>query len=598
MMLQKSNSSFRVAKRLILLTSVIISAGCGSSEVADRTVDEFQAYAATALPSFSESELKAFATAVDLNGDGIISNTEFTNRFIVLREFTANNSPQPDSSANPTEGPTNDLKSVSTVIPALTNSEQATVLLITANELAAAWKPFAEWKTQGGKVTKIITVQKIKEDYEATNIQEKIRLCVRDHIDRQGTRWVVLGGDSLSGANGLIPGGHRTMHAQEPEGIPTDIVYLSKTNWDADGDGVYGEWEEDRKAISYPDGQIGLGRIPVRTADDVRAFTEKVIAYESRYPTNDFARQMIYTCTDSPAYPKVRRSWDSHVSKVWKEGEVNRFFSKATPWDKDDEPGSYDLSAENLLSLLNKKTTGKLHIHGHGHLPAWVLERSMFTAKHVGQLKNDGAYPLITTVSCNTGEYDSEDDPSIVESMIRQPNGGTVAIVAPIRTGKPHFHKPSDFRLMVLEGKLDGTTMTMTRYWSHGLGSGLTTGEALMKAKADMTDDAVKTAGYHLCICELNLLGDPTLDMRAKIPRMPQIIVPKSVGQGKQTVNITTDAPGSTVCLWKGKEVYEVRAADAKGKTTFDITTKTTGTLLATVSGANLNRVTAQIQVK
>lgn len=210
--------------------------------------------------------------------------------------------------------------------------------------------------------------------------------------------------------------------------------------------------------------------LPVPTAADVATFTDKVVAYESKYPTSDFAKQMIYTCTSSPAYPKVHNSWDGYVSNVWADGKVGRFFSHETPWDKDGQPGSYQLTAENLVDLINNKTTGKLHIHGHGLLPSWFLERSAFTAKHVAQLKNDGACPLVTTVSCHTGEYDSETDPSIVESMIRHAKGGSVAIVAPIRTGKPHFHNRSDMRLMVTEGKLDGTTQTMTRYWCNGLG--------------------------------------------------------------------------------------------------------------------------------
>ena len=210
---------------------------------------------------------------------------------------------------------------------------------------------------------------------------------------------------------------------------------------------------------------------------------------------------MIYTCTDSPAYPKVRRSWDDHVSKAWPKGEARRFFNTETPWDEEGKPGSHDLSASNLVDLFNQKSTGKLHIHGHGLLPLWVLEKSKFTKKHVARLENSGAYPLITTVSCNTGENDNQKDPSIVESMIRAPKAGSVAIVAPVRTGKPHFHKRSDFRLMVMEGKLDGTTMTMTRYWRNGLGTeAMSTGHALMKAKAEMEKDARKTAGYHLCI--------------------------------------------------------------------------------------------------
>jgi len=138
----------------------------------------------------------------------------------------------------------------------------------------------------------------------------------------------------------------------------------------------------------------------------------------------------------------------------------------------------------------------------------------------------------------------------------------------------------------------------MTRYWSNGLGSGLTTGEALMKAKAAMAHDACKTAGYHLCICELNLLGDPTLDMRANIPHTPKLESPAHISTGKQSVEIVTDAPESTVCLWKGREVYSVATAGVDGKAEFNIEPTSAGDLFVTVSGANLNSVTKSIAVK
>ncbi len=484
----------------------------------------------------------------------------------------------------------------SSVPMSLAAQQEATILLVTDAALVDAWQPFANWKTQIGKATSIVTVDGIREHYEAESVHEQIRLCVRDHIENKGTRWVVLGGDSLRDGAGLVPGGHTTVHRQERRGIPTDIVYLSPTNWDADGDGVYGEWRDDADAITYPDGTVGLGRVPVRTATDVAAFTDKVIAYESAYPEGEFAKEMVYTCTDSPAYPKVRKSWDAHVSKVW-DGQVGRFFSQETPWDEPGQPGSYPLSAENLVSLMNGKTVSKLHIHGHGHLPLWVLEKSRFTREHVAELEHGGAYPLITTVSCNTGEYDSAQDPSIVEAMIRRPNGGSVAIVAPIRTGKPHFHKRSDFRLMVQEGKLDGTTHTMTRYWTQGLGHGKTTGEALMLAKAAMVDDARKTAGYHLCICELNLLGDPTLGMRAMTPTTPKVTAPKSLSAGASEVVIETSAPGATVCVWQRGGVYDVREADESGRVAFAVTLQQGDPVSYGVAGAGLNAVVGEIAV-
>ena len=119
-----------------------------------------------------------------------------------------------------------------------------------------------------------------------------------------------------------------------------------------------------------------------------------------------------------------------------------------------------------------------------------------------------------------------------------------------------------------------------------------------MKAKFAMTEDARKTAGYHLCICELNLLGDPTLDMRASVPRVPKLECPAAIATGKQSVEIVTDVPGSTVCLWKGLEVYSVAVADADGKAKFQIAPASAGRLLVTVSGRNLNSITKSISVK
>ena len=388
------------------------------------------------------------------------------------------------------------------------------VLLITSPELVDAWQPLADWKAKRGKETMILSTTAIEENYDGPDLQEKIRLCVRDHIENHGTKWVILGGDSSPDGGGIVPD-RDTVHTafgQTDKDIATDIYYLSATDWDADKDGIYGEFADDQEAISYPDGSVGLGRIPVRTAEDVAAYTEKVISYESRYPQGEFARTIIYTCTEPGAYAKVRRSWDDHVSRVLPEGTMHRYFASETPWDGD-TPGDHDLTPTNWISLINGKTAGKLHFHGHGLFHCWVLENDkMFTSEHIDQLTNQDAYPIITTVSCFTGQFDSEEDPCITESMLRAPKAGAVAIVAPCREGKPHFLNPrQDFPLMVREGKMDGTTTTMTLFWKHGIGDELTTGEALMKTKGILEPKARQSASYHMCLAELNLLGDPTL---------------------------------------------------------------------------------------
>ena len=105
------------------------------------------------------------------------------------------------------------------------------------------------------------------------------------------------------------------------------------------------------------------------------------------------------------------------------------------------------------------------------------------TEPRMGDVRGHGLFIGIDWVHPGTTDPDVAGAASIVEAMIRKPKGGSVAIVAPIRTGKAHFHDPADFALMVSEGKLDGTTRTMTRYWEHGCAKGRTTGQAFMRAR-------------------------------------------------------------------------------------------------------------------
>lgn len=485
--------------------------------------------------------------------------------------------------------------------PEMQATRPATILLVTDASLADAWKPFATWKTALGKATRIVAVQDIAKTYEGGDLQAKIRACVLQHIEEHGTRFVILGGDSEPGGKGLVPD-RDTPHAvmggrlSYPD-IPTDLYYISTGDWDADADGVYGEWKDDAEAIRWTHPKAVLGRIPVRSAADVKAYTDKVIGYESRYPARRFAQQMVYTCPEQHAYPKLKTSREA-VLKSWDGGDVQDFFAHRTPWDDSDAPGSHALSPGNLQKLFASGSTGKFHIHGHGFLPVWVLEdKQTFGMPHIKRLVHENAYPVVTTVSCFTGQFDGAKDPSITEAMLRQPKGGAIAIIAPSREGVPIFSDRRDFRLMMTEGKLDGTTQTLTRFWTHGLRDNLTVGEAFRRAKIDMEEAARKHHGYHWVQSELNLLGDPSLDMRARDPQTPKPKAPASIPSGEHVIVLSAGAPHATVCLWKGDEIYLTVKADAKGEVRAEIGPHTPGLLLATVSGPNLNVVSVRIRL-
>ena len=443
--------------------------------------------------------------------------------------------------------------------------DRADVLLITSKKLADSWDAFADWKTKTGRPTKIITVETIGEKFEGDDIQEKIRACCLSHIEHQKTRWVILGGDSRGRKGGEVPD-RDTDHSGffKYKNIPTDIYYLSAGDWDANDDGVFGQFDEDLDAVNYTNPKATIGRIPVNEPADVLAYTEKVVEYESNYPTGKFANQMIYTCAEAHANAKMHSSKDK-VTEAWNDGDIQQFFVGNTPWDGDEE-GDHDLSAENWISMINDKKAAKIHMHGHGLNHLWVLEnQSMVTKETIDELENDAAYPVMTTVSCFTGQYDAFRDPCITESMLRKKSGGAIAIIAPSREGIPVFHERSDFKLMMTEGKMDGTTETLTRFWTHALKDDMNLGEAFRAAKSDMETHARKTDGYHFVQCELNLLGDPTLDVRAKA--VHSISPTAKFENGSVTVE---GAKGCEVCVWSGDKVFETSKADSNGNVKFD----------------------------
>lgn len=419
----------------------------------------------------------------------------------------------------------------------------ATVLLITHDELAPAWSTFAAWKTAQGKSTVILPLSNIEARYPGTDTQDKIRHAVRDHINQHGTRWVILGGDS--GGDVAIPDRNTShIHASlKYEDVPTDVYYLSEANWDANGDGIYGDWNADNEAITWTDPTASIGRIPVRTSEQVQAYTNKVISYESAYPAENFALNFVQTCPEPHAYRNLITS-ARQLKQNWPDLQPLPYYAHRSAWDKQ-AAGDHDLNPKGFLGLINSQTQGKMHVHGHGLLKLWVLENQQpLKVEHLQHLTNQRAYPLITTVSCHTGRFDDIDDPSVAEAMVRLDKAGAIAVIAPSREGVAVFKDPADMQRMVQQGLMDGTTRLMTDFWDLGLNKNLSIGEAISAAKQLQIDEQDSFQGMHWLMSGVNVLGDPTLPVRNANPLTPSINVPENIQIGQATeLSLNTGVP-------------------------------------------------------
>lgn len=480
-----------------------------------------------------------------------------------------------------------------TPVPPITLAKPQ-LLIIAHADLATAWQPLADWKTAQGIPTVIHNLDDIVAAHPAEDVQASIRLAVRDHVDRFGTRWVLLGGDSTGPS--AVPDRDSTHPEYGYSDIPTDVYYTATTTWDADGDGVYGEFADDQSAISYGDGTTAVGRVPVRSADQIAAYTDKVITYESAYPSNGFATSMLQTGAVDSAFAKLGTSRD-RITNAWHGGEIRALFHTNGDWNAD--ASDHRLYPSTIVNDLNQGRHGKIHFHGHGMPRFWVLEHDLlFDVNRVSVLENREALPVVTTVSCFTGQFDSPTDPSITEAMLRHANGGAIALIAPAREGVPVFADRSDYQRMLRDGLMDGTTQLLTNFWSIGLGQNLSLGEALAQAKAQLFGELPAFPGRHWVLSELNLLGDPSLPIHARAPITPELALPTSLKPGAQSLRFQIPIAGLRVCAWQPDGVYAVTHTDADGHVVLSLAPEAGTSVRITVAGAGVNVTSVELPVR
>ncbi|MGH9360680.1 MAG: C25 family cysteine peptidase, partial [Thermoanaerobaculia bacterium] len=172
-------------------------------------------------------------------------------------------------------------------------AEEVAYAIVTSSELAPDFEPLAAARTAGGLPARVFTTESIYALYEGlrpdggTDDATRIRNFIRDQYQNHGLRYVLLGGDA-DGAAGcpgcgpvVVPVRRLQTEAIAANPIPSDLYYgcLDGT-FDGDGDGVYGE------AVDGPDGgdvdllfEVSVGRAPVDTPEEARAFVAKTLAY-------------------------------------------------------------------------------------------------------------------------------------------------------------------------------------------------------------------------------------------------------------------------------------------------------------------------------
>ena len=433
-------------------------------------------------------------------------------------------------------------------------------LIIADDDLAEAFEPLAEWKTQKGIPTVIVEMSYITGAYTGVDDAQKLRFFLHDIYQDSPPTYILLAGDTPG-----VP--HRNCYATAEgyEGDPSSDLYYQDMNdtapgvdaWNINGNSVWGELEGVDNLDYHPD--YVLGRASVESVAEAGIFVNKVLTWEDTPDTDDWYTSMGFTTSvlwSSPYCPGCagKENVDSlYTPEGW---SVTKLY---------DDTGTQSYTA--TMAMLNRGMQLVNHA-GHGSEGSVSIGTggSLGTSTFMGltNISQNGRPTIWNTIACLSGSFDT--GTCLAESWIRSPGGGGFCIMN-TRYGWGEPAEPGGQWSDLVDQEFFANFFVDEMY---------NLGVAFMMAKDDFIA-LVPTDTHYDWIAKSNtLFGDPELPMYTCVPgELETGSVTLFEGLQNVTVNVISDGSpleNARVCIMQGEwddlVSYAVAITDASGNAT------------------------------
>ena len=466
--------------------------------------------------------------------------------------------------------------------------------LYNGQNMTQIFQQLADWKTQKGVPTIVVTTDEIALNYHGCDLAEKIRNYLKDVYAKWGSKYVLLGGDVnvLPARFVDIP----TPYVNDPELDPTDLYYSAiEGNWNANHNSAFGE---NCDSVDYT-AEHFLGRASTENTTEANTFITKVKQYERllgittnnyNYVNNLLFMAAYLVRNDSGTLigaqmPKMKEIADSITYHV----NLNKWllFDNKSVYN-----GNEELSSATVLNRLrNGIPTGKTHLVFHLDHSGWDGMGTSSTMKgqdirntDMDSLNNAPFHQILFTNGCSPNSFHKD---CIAERYINNPYGGGVAFIGATTIAYDNeLPSVANFTGSIYNYQ------NSTPHNSH-IGVAFSSTYSLTNAPAKM---------------KYNLLGDPEMPVWTTTPHNFAVtVLPANISNVNNQIAVTIagnsifDTNNITVCLQKGNEIYqrETRLCSAGHNQTFNFTVNpdTAGSMIVTVTGPNYIPVIDTINV-
>ena len=196
------------------------------------------------------------------------------------------------------------------------------MVIIAPNKFSVNIQPLIDHKNSVGIQTFLKTTEEIYDEYTGRDEAEKIKYYIYESAENLGIEYVLLIGDihtlpiRKTEVNHIWGSpGYQILY--QVDDIITDLycadIYTSDgsfSSWDSNNDNIFseyylyneGETLEERVIVDevdlYPD--VGVGRIPCETIDELDIVVHKIIAYETQDNNDYFSNIILAGCDGFP----------------------------------------------------------------------------------------------------------------------------------------------------------------------------------------------------------------------------------------------------------------------------------------------------------
>jgi subtilisin-like proprotein convertase family protein len=341
------------------------------------------------------------------------------------------------------------------------HNNKADLVIFTRRDFFPALEPLKVQREGQGYRVAVVDVEDVYDEFSNGN---KTPQALKDFLAYATSSWKVKPRFALfAGDASLDPKNY--LGAGDFDIIPTKLIDTQLMETASD------DWFADFNGDGLP--EMAVGRLPVRSAQEMSALVGKIVGYESLTPADTML--LISDVSDTfnfgGATQRLRPLFPSNLKAL----EIDR--------DTTDDA----TSRAQLLDYLNQGQRVINYI-GHGNLDVW--RGDIFTSEDASSLTNSEHLSLFVSMTCLNAYFQDTAVESIAEALVKAPNGGAVAAWASTGMCEPAEQSALNqefYRLL------------------FGTGS-LTIGEAAMKSKSAVKDNDIRRTWV--------LLGDPTTRLR------------------------------------------------------------------------------------